>query len=113
MLQRLGAEVVEAADGEAALEAAQARHAELDAVLMDLHMPGRDGLAVTRALRAAPATARLPVFAFSAAVLDHDRRSAAAAGMDGFISKPAELKDLVRVLGPLAEARHIGTIDGP
>jgi PAS domain S-box-containing protein len=106
MLQQQGAVALEAADGEAALEAALARHAELDAVLMDLHMPGRDGLAVTRALRAEPATARLPVFAFSAAVLEHDRRAAQAAGMNGFIAKPAELKDLLRVLGPLAARRR-------
>ncbi|MBL8326300.1 MAG: response regulator [Rubrivivax sp.] len=103
MLQRLGALVVEATDGETALQAARQHAGRLNAVLMDLHMPGRDGLQVTQALRADPATAALPIFAFSAAVLDHERRAAEAAGMNGFIAKPAELADLVRALRPLAQ----------
>jgi CheY-like chemotaxis protein len=102
MLERLGATVIEATDGETALQAARANAATLHAVLMDLHMPGLDGLAATRALRADPATAALPIFAFSAAVLDHERREAEAAGMDGFVAKPVEQADLLRVLAPLA-----------
>ncbi|MBL8325314.1 MAG: response regulator [Rubrivivax sp.] len=103
MLQRLGAVVVEATDGETALLAARQHAGRLGAVLMDLHMPGHDGLQVTRALRADPATAELPIFAFSAAVLDHERRAAEAAGMNGFIAKPADLADLLRALKPLAQ----------
>ncbi|MBL8288549.1 MAG: PAS domain S-box protein [Rubrivivax sp.] len=106
MLQRLGAEVVQAGDGEEALLAAKAHAAQLDAVLMDLHMPGRDGLAATRALRAEAPTASLPVYAFSAAVLEHERRAAQAAGMDGFIAKPVETAELLRLLGPLAAKRQ-------
>ncbi|MCW5633991.1 MAG: PAS domain S-box protein [Rubrivivax sp.] len=102
MLQRLGASVVEATDGLMALATAREHTATLHAVLMDLHMPGCDGLAATRALRAEPATAALPVFAFSAAVLDHERRAAEAAGMNGFIAKPVEVAELLRVLAPLA-----------
>jgi len=101
MLQRLGATVHEAADGEMALRLAREHATTLHAVLMDLHMPGCDGLQATRILRTEPATARLPVFAFSAAVLDHERREAESAGMNGFIAKPVETGELLRVLGPL------------
>jgi CheY-like chemotaxis protein len=104
MLQRLGARVIEASDGEMALEAVREHNASLHAVLMDLHMPGCDGLVATRALRADPATAALPIYAFSAAVLDQERREAAAAGMNGFIAKPVQAGELLRVLAPLALA---------
>jgi CheY-like chemotaxis protein len=101
MLRRLGAQVFEAGDGAAAL-ALVARHTdELHAVLMDLHMPGMDGLHATRALRADPRTALLPVLAFSAAVLEQERLAAGAAGMNGFITKPALEADLLRALRPL------------
>jgi signal transduction histidine kinase/ActR/RegA family two-component response regulator len=106
MLQRLGATVFEASDGEMALRMAREHAGTLDAVLMDLHMPGCDGLAATRALRQEPATAALPVFAFSAAVLDHERREAEAAGMNGFIAKPVELAELLRALAPLRAAQR-------
>jgi len=101
MLRRLGAQVFEASDGAAAL-ALVAEHADrLHAVLMDLHMPGMDGLHATRALRADPRTALLPVLAFSAAVLEQERQAAGAAGMNGFITKPALEPDLLRALRPL------------
>lgn len=99
LLQRLGAEVVEAEDGEAAITLARAQADRLDGVLMDLHMPKVDGLRATQLLRADPATARLPIHAFTAAVLDQERQAALAAGMDGFIAKPVAEAEVIRVLG--------------
>ena len=115
LLQKMGATVIEAADGEMALASAREHAGALHAVLMDLHMPGRDGLAATRALRAEPGTARLPVYAFSAAVLDHERRAAEAAGMDGFVAKPVAAGDLLRVLAPLVPAfqPRLASADSP
>jgi CheY-like chemotaxis protein len=104
LLQRLGAEVLEAEDGAQAVAIAQREAATLHAVLMDLHMPVVDGLAATRALHADARTAALPVLALSAAVLAHERAEAAAAGMVGFIAKPVEEAELLRLLGPLAAA---------
>jgi PAS domain S-box-containing protein len=101
MLRRLGAQVLEASDGGAALAIVRERAGPLHAVLMDLHMPVVDGLSATRALRADPRTAALPVLAFSAAVLEQERQAASAAGMNGFIAKPAVEADLLRVLQPL------------
>jgi PAS domain S-box-containing protein len=97
-LRRLGADVLEAADGEEAVRVALQHGSTLSAVLMDLHMPALDGLAATRRLRADARTAALPIYALSAAVLEHERDDASAAGMNGFIAKPVVEADLLRVL---------------
>ncbi len=98
LLQRLGAEVVEAEDGAQAVQIAKAQARRLDAVLMDLHMPLVDGLRATQLLRADPATAGLPIHAFTAAVLDQERQAALDAGMDGFLTKPVAEAELVKLL---------------
>ena len=101
ILRRLGAEVLEAADGAEAVTLALREHRALDAVLMDLHMPVLDGLAAARQLRDDARTAGLPVLALSAAVLAHEREQAREAGMRDFIAKPVEEAALVRALAPL------------
>ncbi len=98
MLSRLGAEVVEAANGSEAIHVASQPDAALHAVLMDLHMPEIDGLEATRRLRAQPSTADLPIIALTAAVLEAERSQAQAAGMNGFLPKPAAEGDLLRAL---------------
>jgi PAS domain S-box-containing protein len=98
MLARLGATVSPAHDGAEAVQACRAHPEAYDVVLMDLHMPVLDGLAAVRVLRADPATGHLPVVAFSAAALDHERSAARAAGMDDFVGKPVQPNELVRVL---------------
>ncbi len=98
MLGRHGAEVLEAEDGAQALMLARQHTGRLDAVLMDLHMPVLDGLSATRALRADPRTAALPVLALSAAVLEQERAQAQAAGMNGFIAKPLIEAELLQAL---------------
>ena len=98
MLERQGAQVLEAVDGAEAVTLARSHGGRLDAVLMDLHMPTLDGLAAARALRADALTAAVPVIALSAAVLEHERRAAVEAGMDGFVAKPVDEAELVRVL---------------
>ncbi|MET0383036.1 MAG: ATP-binding protein [Burkholderiaceae bacterium] len=104
MLGRLGAEVVEAADGAEAIRRASQPSPPLHAVLMDLHMPETDGIEATRRLRAQPATAHLPIIALTAAVLDAERAQAQAAGMNGFVAKPAAEGELLRALWPYAPA---------
>ena len=93
-----------AASGAEAVQAAARER--FDIALMDLQMPGMDGLEVTRRLHAQDAERGLrptPVIALSASVLDQDRRNARAAGMEGFASKPVErlrlLQEMARVLG--------------
>ncbi|HEY9024723.1 MAG TPA: response regulator, partial [Burkholderiaceae bacterium] len=98
MLTRLGAEVIEAANGSEAIAQASRAPGHVHAILMDLHMPEIDGLEATRRLRAQPATAHLPIIALTAAVLDAERAQAHAAGMNGFVSKPAGEGELLRAL---------------
>lgn len=106
MLQRLGADTLEAADGAAAIELALAHAGTLNAVLMDLHMPVLDGLTAARRLRTHPLTAHLPVLALSAAVLEYEREQAREAGMRDFVAKPVEEAALVRALAGLVPRRR-------
>jgi PAS domain S-box-containing protein len=103
-LSRLGVRVLEATDGEQAVALVRQHAHQLHAVLMDLHMPGLDGLGAARQLCADPATAQVPIYALSAAVLEHERRAAEAAGMRRFIPKPVAEQDLLRALLPLVPA---------
>jgi signal transduction histidine kinase/CheY-like chemotaxis protein len=100
-LERLGCRFQMVADGEEAL-AALAEAPLPDAVLMDCHMPKLDGWETTRRLRRwslAPeperrAAAALPIVALTAAALPEERARCAAAGMNGFVSKPVKLAEL-------------------
>lgn len=74
-----------------------------DIVLLDLRLPDEPGIVLARELRAAPATATVPILAVTASVLDADRRAAIAAGCDAFIEKPISPRDLLaRVRAHLA-----------
>lgn len=65
-----------------------------DIILMDLQLPGQDGLAFTRALKADPATAAIPVVAMTAHVMLGDEAQALAAGCAGYIAKPIDTRTL-------------------
>ncbi len=97
MLERLGADVTLAADGEQCLAAYREHGPVWDVVLMDCHMPVMDGFAATHRLRAEGATSAagtpLPVVALTASAMDDDVTRCYAAGMDGFIAKPVRLTD--------------------
>jgi PAS domain S-box-containing protein len=109
MLEKLGVQVLAADDGQQAFELATQHASTLGAVLMDLHMPVIDGLTAARMLRADPVTAHLPVLALSAAVLEHERQAACAAGMMGFIGKPVVEAELLRALEPLVRRADEGS----
>jgi CheY-like chemotaxis protein len=98
MLAKLGVSVQTAASGQEALDACAAE--AFDLVLLDLHMPGIDGMETARRLRArhAPAARWMPIVALSASAMREDRDQALAAGMDDFASKPIDLDSLRRVL---------------
>lgn len=104
-LSRAGAVVTHAKDGESAVEAfaASAPH-EYDVVLMDIMMPGIDGLETTRRIRALDRedAATTPIIAVSANAFADDRRLSREAGMDAHLSKPVSSQELVEALAHIA-----------
>jgi PAS domain S-box-containing protein len=100
MLEGLGASVETAEDGERGVEAALC--GGFDLILMDIQMPGIDGIEATRQIRRSGTSAALiPIIALTANVLTHQRESYLAAGMDGVVGKPvspgALLSEIARV----------------
>ncbi len=77
---------------------AQARALRPALVLMDLKIPGLDGLEATRRLKADPATAGIPVFALTAQAMTGDRERALKAGCDGYITKPIDVRSVIELL---------------
>jgi two-component system, cell cycle response regulator DivK len=63
-----------------------------DLVLMDLQLPGMDGMEALRRLRESPRTADIPVVAVTAQAMKHDRERALEAGFDGYIEKPISVR---------------------
>ena len=104
-LDRAGAIVTHVKDGESAVEtfAASAPH-EYDVVLMDIMMPGIDGLEATRQIRALERedAATTPIIAVSANAFAEDRRLSREAGMDAHLSKPVSSRELVEALAHIA-----------
>ncbi len=101
VLDKLGHHAVFSASGDSAVRAMQSQPPgeEFDIVLMDLHMPGMDGFAAARAIRAlAPPRGRVPIVALTADAFHEARDRAREAGMDGFLTKPAHLPQLREAL---------------
>ena len=93
VLQVKGYETCEAGTAEDGLRIARERRPDL--VLMDIQLPGMDGIEALKALRSEPRTAALPVVAITASVMQQDRREIMRAGFDGFIEKPISLAVLL------------------
>lgn len=118
LLAKLGHTVTGASDG--AMAAQLASEAQFDAILMDVQMPGMDGLEATRRIRADEAAAgrkRTPVIAMTASVLERDRDATREAGMDGFTTKPVDVavltQELARVLGMPSGAPQLAPAASP
>ena len=103
ILQQLGAAVSVADDGASGVEAA--RDGGFDLILMDVQMPGMDGLEAARRIRALPGSAaQAPIIALTANVMAHQRASYHAAGMDGVAAKPVSPAALVAEIVRLSRA---------
>ena len=101
ILREYGFLVDSAENGAVAVEkVSTAAPGSYDLVLMDVQMPIMDGYTATRKIRALddPARAKLPILAMTANAFDEDRRNALESGMNGFLSKPIVIDDLVQKL---------------
>jgi len=91
-----------------------AKGASPDVILMDLSLPGMDGLVATKALKADPATRHLPVIALTAHAMRGDEQGALDAGCDGYLSKPIDTATFpARVAGFIEAARSRKTRTPP
>ncbi len=98
LLERRGHSVTLATDGRQVINALEA--AKFDLVLMDIQMPGMDGIEATAAIREKerPSGLHVPIIALTAHAMKGDRERCLAAGMDGYLAKPIHEKDLLEVI---------------
>ena len=96
LLESAGHKVLSAVDAEAGL--AMARGESPTLVLMDIMLPGMDGLEATRQLKADIMTRDIPVIALTSLVMKGDEERIRAAGCDGYIAKPLVYKDFLTVI---------------
>lgn len=101
VLGHAGYRVLEAGDAERGLELA--RDGAPDLILMDVQLPGIDGVEALRRLRADAATASIPVVALTALAMKEDRERFLSAGFDGYLEKPVSVPDLAAQLAAFLE----------
>ena len=90
LLESVGHSVLSAKNAEAGLACARAEHPDL--ILMDIQLPGMDGLEATALLKRDAATREIPVIALTALAMMGDETRILAAGCDGYIAKPMQYK---------------------
>ena len=93
LLNSAGHEVLDATDAEAGLKLA--REEKPDLILMDIQLPGMDGLAATALLKKDDATRAIPVIALTALAMKGDEERIRAAGCDGYIAKPMHYREFL------------------
>jgi CheY-like chemotaxis protein/HPt (histidine-containing phosphotransfer) domain-containing protein len=111
MLEQLGCRVTAVGDGHAVLRVCASQ--TFDLVLMDLHMPGLDGLEATRGIRHLERKhddRRVPIVAVTADVVQGTWEKCSAAGLDGYLSKPFTQGQLCAVLGQWLQPLHKSTV---
>ena len=101
-----GYRLAEAETGEDGVRLAQELHPDL--VLMDIQLPGIDGITALRQLRDDQATRAIPVIAVTASAMTQDRQKIMAAGFDGYQSKPIRVKDFLDAVRAMLDRRPGG-----
>lgn len=101
VLQVKGHRTLEAGTAEDGLRLAAERSPDL--ILMDIHLPGMSGIDALKVLRAQPSTARIPIAAVTASVMQQDRAQIIDAGFDAYVSKPISLKEFLETVRTLLE----------
>jgi CheY-like chemotaxis protein len=105
LLEREGYGVIQATSAEEGIRLAVEQEPHL--ILMDVALPGMDGLEATRLLKSREGTSRIPVVALTAQAMKQDQERAALAGCDGFIVKPLSTAGFISEV-----ARFLGTDNG-
>ena len=95
LLEEGGFDIVKATSGEEALAITQDGNSAPDLILMDIHLPGLDGLSVVRAMKSDTRTQRVPILALTAHAMRGDKDRFLEAGCDGYISKPIDVKTFI------------------
>lgn len=96
ILALLEVEVIEAAGGQEAIALSRAKKPDL--IFMDLQLPGLDGFAATRAIKADPETKDIPVVAVSSYAFAGEKRRFFEAGGDGYLTKPLDMEEVFSVV---------------
>jgi two-component system cell cycle response regulator DivK len=96
LLETVGHTVTSAVDAEIGITMARAEQPDL--ILMDIQLPGMDGLAATALLKADVATRTIPVIALTALAMKGDEERIRAAGCDGYIAKPMRYKEFLETV---------------
>jgi CheY-like chemotaxis protein len=99
-----GYQVIEAETGEEGVRLAQARRPSL--ILMDIRLPGTDGVEALGLLKAEASTCDIPVMAMTASVMTEDRQRVTSAGFDAFQGKPIRLKEFLAAVEQLLDRRR-------
>src|SRR4029077_2573549 len=97
-------ETIEAGTAEDGIVLARERNPDL--VLMDIQLPGMNGIDALKVLRADASTARIPVIAVTASVMQQDRTLITEAGFDGYIGKPINLKEFLDSVRAVLERKQ-------
>lgn len=95
LLEEGGYDIVKAASGEEALAITRNGASAPDLILMDIHLPGMDGLSVVRQMKGDERTNRIPILALTAHAMRGDKDRFLEAGCDGYISKPIDVKTFI------------------
>jgi two-component system cell cycle response regulator DivK len=103
LLHNAGHTTLGAGDAETGLTIARADKPDL--ILMDIQLPGMDGLAATMLLKQDSATAAIPVIALTAMAMKRDEEKTRAAGCDGYIAKPLRHLELLAAINALLAGR--------
>ena len=103
LLEREGYEVLQSVSAEEGIDLAVSRSPDL--VLMDVALPGLDGLAATRILKSREDTRSIPIIALTAQAMKEDAEKATLAGCDGFIVKPLSTRAFIKEISRFLDER--------
>ena len=101
LLSKQGYEVLEAADADTGIRLARDKAPDL--ILMDIQLPGMDGLTATRLLKAGARTRNIPIIALTAFAMKGDEEKMLKAGCDGYIAKPIRYREFLKTVASFLE----------